>query len=158
MTDLEQSWKLYKLLSHVYKWTAGLDFDLRQKVHVNVLDFVVMQFSPRLVWLFVKHRRWMVSDEYAMLQKRFIGFGPIYVAKTKALFSWGLEDDVVLNAATYEVSLEGEFYLVLLASVGQDQTLTPRSRPGFVGQRLLSGLIYMAGVMPTPPPSWTNTI
>lgn len=37
----------------------------------------------------------MYSDEYAMFQRVYLGTASIYAAKTKALMSSGIEDDVV---------------------------------------------------------------
>lgn len=61
---------------------------------MNVLDLIV-QFLPRRVWLYVKHRRWMLSHEYAIHQKKYVGSAPLFAAKTKALFRAEQEDDVV---------------------------------------------------------------
>ena len=60
---------------------------------MNVLNFI-HRTHPRRVWLYVKHRRWMLSDEHAMHQQTYIGTAPLYTAKTKALFSVGEEDEI----------------------------------------------------------------
>lgn len=39
----------------------------------------------------------MFSDEYAMYQEKFVGNGPIFAAKTNALFTIGPEDEVVIG-------------------------------------------------------------
>ena len=54
-----------------------------------------MQFHPRRIWLYVKHVRWMFSDEYAMLRDVYVGNVPIFAAKTKALMKPEIEDEVV---------------------------------------------------------------
>jgi hypothetical protein len=37
----------------------------------------------------------MFSKEYAMHKEKFIGTGPVFVAKTKALIKGGREDEIV---------------------------------------------------------------
>jgi len=91
--DLDQSWRLYKLEALVYTLTRNLGTGLQRKVQMNVLDFI-HRTHPRRVWLYVKHRRWMLSDEYAMHQRINIGTAPLYAAKTKAIFSARREDEI----------------------------------------------------------------
>ena len=71
-----------------------LDNSLRRKVDAELRD-LVLQHHPRRVWLYVKHRRWMFSNEYAMHQETYAGSSPVLAAKTKALFKAELEDEVV---------------------------------------------------------------
>jgi len=72
----------------------NLDNGLRRKARMNVLD-LILQNHPRRVWLYVKHRRWMLSNEYAMHQEIYLGSAPLFAAKTKALFRAEREDEVV---------------------------------------------------------------
>jgi hypothetical protein len=74
----------------------NLDNSLRREVRRNVLD-LILQSLPRRVWLYVKHLRWMLSNEYAMHQEKFVGSAPIFSAKTKALFKAEPEDEVVIG-------------------------------------------------------------
>lgn len=71
----------------------NLGNDLRRKAAMNLIEFI-LQNHPRLVWLYVKHRRWMLSDEYIMHQERYVGSAPLFYAKTKALFKVEREDEV----------------------------------------------------------------
>ncbi|XMA15256.1 hypothetical protein WAI453_008047 [Rhynchosporium graminicola] len=97
--DLDQSWKMYKLVSQVARWTRNLDDSLRYQALTNATEFI-LQNLPRRVWLYVKHRRWMRSDEYALHQEKYIGTGPVFAAKTKALFRAAPEDEVALVNST----------------------------------------------------------
>ena len=72
----------------------NLDNDLGREAGMNVLD-LILQNHPRRVWLYVKHRRWMLSNEYAMHQEMFVGSAPLFAAKTRALFRAEREDEVV---------------------------------------------------------------
>ncbi|KAN0122749.1 Protein of unknown function (DUF4238) domain containing protein [Hyaloscypha variabilis] len=94
LKDLEQSWRLYKFEAQIWIWTMKLDNNLRRKVDAELRD-LVLQDHPRRVWLYVKHRRWMFSNEYAMHQETFVGTSPVLAAKTKALLKAELEDEVV---------------------------------------------------------------
>jgi hypothetical protein len=76
------------------KWTVGLENNLRENAFACVLD-IILKHHPRRVWLYVKHLRWMRSKEYAMHQQMYVGTGPIYAAKTVALFKQEIEDFVV---------------------------------------------------------------
>ncbi|KDN72260.1 hypothetical protein CSUB01_07911 [Colletotrichum sublineola] len=91
--DLKQSWKLYRLHSVVFYHSRILEDELWQRTINNVCRFMV-QFHPRRIWLFVKHMRWMFSDEYAALQQNYIGTGPILAAKTTALLKSEIEDSI----------------------------------------------------------------
>ncbi|QKX53840.1 uncharacterized protein TRUGW13939_00920 [Talaromyces rugulosus] len=92
--DLDQSWRLYKLQALVYTLTINLDNCLRRKARMNVRE-LILQNHPRRVWLYVKHRRWMLSNEYAMHQETYVGSAPLLSAKTRALFRAEREDEVV---------------------------------------------------------------
>jgi hypothetical protein len=83
----------------------NLDADLQRQARMNVLD-LILRTHPRRVWLYVKHRRWMLSKEYAMHQEIDIGTAPLYAAKTKALFRAGLEDEVIRGKyfVTYDIN------------------------------------------------------
>ncbi|KAH6659071.1 hypothetical protein BKA67DRAFT_543484 [Truncatella angustata] len=94
LKDLEQSWRLYQLQSQVSLWTVGLESRVQNNAFAYVLD-LILRHHPKRVWLYVKHRRWMTSKEYAMHQHRFVGTGPIFAAKTAALFEPQREDFVV---------------------------------------------------------------
>jgi hypothetical protein len=76
------------------KWTVGLENNLRKNTLARVLN-IILKHHPRRVWLYVKHLRWMTSKEYAMHQQKHIGTGPIYAAKTAALFKQEIEDFIV---------------------------------------------------------------
>lgn len=76
------------------KWTIGLENNLRKNALACVLD-IILKHHPRRVWLYVKHLRWMTSKEYAMHQQKHVGTGPIYAAKTAALFKQEIEDFIV---------------------------------------------------------------
>ncbi|KAM0080465.1 hypothetical protein ACKRZS_007382 [Fusarium odoratissimum] len=92
--DLEQSWRLYRLQALVFNVSWGLDGHVGRQARVNVVHFIV-QFHPRRVWLYVKHLRWMLSEEYARLQETYIGIAPIVAAKSRSLIKPGPEDDIV---------------------------------------------------------------
>lgn len=93
--DLEQSWRLYRLQALVFNVSWGLDGHVGRQARVNVVHFIV-QFHPRRVWLYVKHLRWMLSEEYARLQETYIGIAPILAAaKSRSLTKPGPEDDIV---------------------------------------------------------------
>jgi hypothetical protein len=92
--DLDQSWRLYKLDALVRTLTMNLSYSLRRKAGMNVIEFII-QSHPRRVWLYVKHRRWMLSNEYAMHQERYVGSAPLFYSKTRALFRAEREDEVV---------------------------------------------------------------
>ncbi|KAH6669779.1 hypothetical protein B0J14DRAFT_671381 [Halenospora varia] len=78
LKDLEQSWRLYQFQSQIMKWTVGLENSLRKNAFA-----------------------WMTSKEYAMHQQKYVGTGPIYAAKTAALFKQEIEDFIVeANHAT----------------------------------------------------------
>jgi hypothetical protein len=94
--DLDQSWRLYKLQALVDVLTVNLRIDLRRKARLNALDLILQQ-HPIRVWLYVKHRRWMVSSEYAMHQETFIGSAPLFAAKMTALLREEQEDEVILG-------------------------------------------------------------
>lgn len=95
--DLDQAWRLFRLYRLVIALTENFNNDVvRKQARMNVLDFIV-QSHPRRVWLYVKHRRWMLSDEYAMHQAFYVGAAPIFAAKTKALFKTEPEDDIVIK-------------------------------------------------------------
>ncbi|KIX97796.1 uncharacterized protein Z520_06574 [Fonsecaea multimorphosa CBS 102226] len=104
VNDLDQSWRLYKLQALVYTLTMNLDIGLQRKARMNVLD-LIHRTHPRRVWLYVKHRRWMLSDEYAMRQEIFIGTAPLYAAKTEALFRAEREDEVIRSKPTTDQRL-----------------------------------------------------
>lgn len=72
----------------------GLNGMSGQQARDDVLD-LIPQLHPRRVWLYVKHLRWMFSDEYAMMQDNYIGTAPIFEAKTKALIRPEIEDEIV---------------------------------------------------------------
>lgn len=91
--DLDKSWRLYKLEALVISSTVTLESIFRRKVHRNVFDFIAQNHSRR-VWLYVKHRRWMFSNEYAMHQEKYVGDAPLIAAKTKLMFSAAPEDSV----------------------------------------------------------------
>ncbi|KAK2016843.1 hypothetical protein LZ32DRAFT_635745 [Colletotrichum eremochloae] len=91
--DLKQSWKLYRLYSVVLSHSRILGDEHWQRAIDNVCRFMV-QFHPRRIWLFVKHMRWMFSDEYAALQQTYIGMAPILAAKTEALLKAEIEDSI----------------------------------------------------------------
>lgn len=76
------------------KWTISLDNSVRKSALASVLDIIV-KHHPRRVWLYVKHLRWMTSNEYAMHQQKYVGVGPLYAAKTEALFKQEIEDSIV---------------------------------------------------------------
>jgi len=94
VTDLEQSWRLYRLQAFVFNLSWGFNSISGRQARANVLD-LILQFHPRRVWLYVKHLRWMFSDEYARLQNNYIGDAPIYMAKTNALMRPEIEDEIV---------------------------------------------------------------
>lgn len=100
MKDLEQSWRLYQLQALVFNLSQGLNDISRHKARFDVLD-LILKFYPRRVWLYVKHLRWMGSDEYAMLHHKYIGDGPIFAAKTDALFRPEMEDEVARGELPY---------------------------------------------------------
>ncbi|KAK5046206.1 hypothetical protein LTR84_008663 [Exophiala bonariae] len=99
VNDLDQSWRLYKLQALVYTLTMNLDASLQRKARMNALN-LIHRIHPRRVWLYVKHRRWMFSDEYATLQETYIGMAPLYAAKTEALFRAEREDEIVRATLT----------------------------------------------------------
>lgn len=76
------------------KWTVDLEDNLRKNAFACVL-YIILKHHPRRVWLYVKHRRWMMSKEYAMHQQKHVGTAPIYAAKTAALFKQEVEDFIV---------------------------------------------------------------
>jgi hypothetical protein len=82
-----------------------LDVVLQRKARVNALD-LIHRTHPRRVWLYVKHRGWMLSNEYAMYQEIDTGTAPLYAAKMKALFRAGPEDEVIRGKyfVTYEIN------------------------------------------------------
>lgn len=84
--DLEQSWRLYQLQAFVFKLSWGHRDTIGQAVRGEMLDLIV-QVYPRRVWLYVKHMRWMLSSEYAMLKETYVGTAPIFAAKTKHCLS-----------------------------------------------------------------------
>ncbi|KAE8557503.1 hypothetical protein EYB25_002210 [Talaromyces marneffei] len=92
--DLDQSWRLYKLAALVHTLTMNLGIGLKRKAGMNVIEFI-LQTHPRRVWLYIKHRRWMLSNEYAMHQERYVGSARLFSAKTRALFRAEREDVVV---------------------------------------------------------------
>jgi hypothetical protein len=94
--DLDQSWRLYKLQALVHAMTVNLETDLQRKVRYNAFNFL-LQHHPRRIWLYVKHRRWMLSNEYAMHQETYIGTAPLFAAKTRALIREKQEDEIVLG-------------------------------------------------------------
>lgn len=94
LKDLEQSWRLYQFQSQIMKWSVDLENNLRKNTLASVRT-IILKHHPRRVWLYVKHFRWMTSKEYAMHQQKYVGTGPIYAAKTAALFKQELEDFVV---------------------------------------------------------------
>jgi hypothetical protein len=94
--DLDQAWRLYKLHALVINATSSLHISLREKACANFWNLIV-HAPPRRVWLYVKHRRWMLSDEYANLQKEFIGTDAIFAAKTNSLLRAEPEDLVVIG-------------------------------------------------------------
>lgn len=87
---------MYKFETLVLASTRNLDNSLSRKIVMNVFD-LLLQNHPRRVWLYVKHQRWMLSDEYAMHQKVYMGSAPLYAARTRALFRAGPEDEVVMG-------------------------------------------------------------
>jgi hypothetical protein len=97
---LEQSWRLYQLQAFVFNLSLGFDDHLGRKVRVDVLE-LILQFHPRRIWLYVKHARWMFSDEYAKHQDFYVGTAQIYIAKTKALMRPEIEDEVVKGELLY---------------------------------------------------------
>lgn len=94
--DLDQSWRLYKLWALVHDLTEHSDTNAQEEARYNVLTFV-NQILPRRVWLYVKHRRWTMSPEYAMHQDLKLGTVAWYAARTKALLREEVEDDVILS-------------------------------------------------------------
>jgi hypothetical protein len=94
LKDLEQSWRLYQLQAFVSKLSSGLGDPVRLNASANVVD-LILAFDPRRVWLYVKHLRWMFSDEYARLQNNRIGTSATFAAKTKALMTPEREDEIV---------------------------------------------------------------
>jgi hypothetical protein len=76
--------------------TVNLETDLQRKVRYNAFNFL-LQHHPRRIWLYVKHRRWMLSNEYAMHQETCIGTAPLFAAKTRALIREKQEDEIVLG-------------------------------------------------------------
>jgi hypothetical protein len=98
---------MYKFESLVYASTMNLDNSLRRKIIMNVLD-LLLQNHPRRVWLYVKHQRWMLSDEYAMLQEVYIGSAPLFAAKTQAFFRAGPEDEVVMGECFVTFHVKGD--------------------------------------------------
>ena len=72
----------------------NLNNGLKRRARTNLLDLIV-QNLPRRVWLYIKHRRWMLSNEYATLQGKYVGSAPLIAAKTKALLRAEPEDDIV---------------------------------------------------------------
>jgi len=104
VNDLDQSWRLYKLQALVYALTKNLDTRLQRKARTNVQE-LIHGTHPRRVWLYVKHRRWMLSDEYAIHQETYIGMAPLYAAKTKSLFRGGREDEVIRAKPTTDQRL-----------------------------------------------------
>ena len=67
---------------------------LKTKVRENMYDLILRQ-QPKRVWMYGKHRRWMLSREYRILQEKYIGIGPMFEAKTKLFFNPGPEDKTV---------------------------------------------------------------
>jgi hypothetical protein len=98
--DLDQSWRLYKLQALVWSFTINVNNGLRLEARMNVLDFI-LQIHPRRVWLYVKHQRWMLSNEYAMHLEVYVGIAPVFAAKTKALFRAGQEDEIVIRGECF---------------------------------------------------------
>lgn len=98
--DLDQAWRLCKLIAIVWNLTINCNDDLKQKARRNVLEFT-LQIKPRRVWLYVKHQRWMLSQEYAMHQETYIGTAPIFAAKTKALFRAEQEDEIIISGECF---------------------------------------------------------
>jgi hypothetical protein len=94
LTDLEQSWRLYQLQALVFNSSLNFDDRVGYKMRTEVLE-LILRFHPRRIWLYVKHARWMFSDEYARHQKFYIGTPPIFAAKTEALLRPEIEDKVV---------------------------------------------------------------
>lgn len=91
------------------------------KAHMNVLDFI-LQSHPRRIWLYVKHRRWMLSDEYAMHQEVYVGSAPLYAAKTKSMFSVRPEDTIAKGECIPTSYITGRGYTdVAIAQNGIDQ-------------------------------------
>lgn len=108
--DLDQSWRLYKLQALWYRFTMKLDHGPRRKARMNVLD-LILQRHPRRVWLYVKHRRWMLSNEYAMHQEMYLGSGPLFAAKTTALFRTEREDEVVMGEYFVTFYINGTYHV-----------------------------------------------
>lgn len=98
--DLDQAWRLYKLVAIVWNLTINCKDDIRQEARMNVFEFIP-QIKPRRVWLCVKHQRLMLSHEYAMHQETYIGNGPAFAAKTKALFRTEQEDELVISGECF---------------------------------------------------------
>jgi hypothetical protein len=98
LRDLEQSWILYKLQELVFIVTLHIDDNLRQKATTNMIHLII-EHHPRRVWLFVKHQRWMLSDEYAILREKYgdRACTPLFAAKSSALFRPELEDEVAIS-------------------------------------------------------------
>lgn len=96
---------MYRLQALVFNFTHSLGVHTGERARENVLD-LILRFHPRRVWLYVKHFRWMFSDEYAMLQETYIGTGPIFAAKTEALLRPGPEDEVVKGELMHDKWVE----------------------------------------------------
>jgi hypothetical protein len=94
--DLDQAWRLYKLHALVLSVTSGLHIGLRKKACANFCNLVI-HVPPRRAWLYIKHRRWMLSDEYAKLQEEYVGTDAIFAAKTKSLLRVEPEDFVLVG-------------------------------------------------------------
>lgn len=94
LKDLEQSWRLCRFETQIMRWTCDLDTTTRDFAWACVVD-IIRQHHPRRVWLYVKHVRWTISAEYAMLQQKYPGHARMYAAKTAALFRPAVEDLIV---------------------------------------------------------------
>jgi hypothetical protein len=94
--DLDQAWRLYTLHTLVLNAISSLHIGLRRTACANLFVLVV-HMCPGRVWLFVKQRRWMLSDEYAKLQEEYIGTDVILAARTKALLQVEPEDRVIFG-------------------------------------------------------------
>lgn len=75
-------------------WTAGMESSVRKNAFACVLDIILKHHHKR-VWLYVKHFRWVNSEECALHQQMFPGAAPMYAAKTNALFRPQIEDYIV---------------------------------------------------------------
>ncbi|KAN0095799.1 hypothetical protein V8E51_016510 [Hyaloscypha variabilis] len=80
--------------------------------------------------------RWMTSKEYAMHQQKYVGAGPIYAAKTAALFKQEIEDFIIegLNLVRRR----------RISSPGLGQDRGKKRIEGFDGQKQrINGIVEM---------------